>query len=55
MYVRELGCACVKIDTNGCMWVNMGALSVESMGNTKTKQMVGNKGLAGPDLGPMAG
>ena len=36
----------------GRIWVRWG---VGGMGNTKTKQRLGHNGLAGPDLGPMAG
>ena len=36
----------------GRIWVRWG---VGDMGNTKTKQRLGHKGLADPDLGPMAG
>ena len=35
-----------------CVWVHWG---VGGTGNTKTRQRGGNYGLAGPDLGPMAG
>ena len=35
-----------------CVWVWWG---VGGTGNTKTRQWGGNYGLAGPDLGPMAG
>ena len=40
------------MDVNGCEWVRWG---VAGTGNTKTSQAGGIQGLAGPDLGPMAG
>ena len=35
-----------------CVWMHWG---VGGIGNRKTRQRGGNYGLAGPDLGPMAG